>query len=144
MWKHLRVDEREGDGVIHGPGRSIPRGDRDPPPVCRACTITNAIPGKNIADVASHTAEYMSRDVVVISAPTVDGLVVVPREHINGLEELPVLRRANVLAALRRAARRVRDQSPESVASVIAMTEPPASASHVCFRVLAGGTSKSQ
>jgi len=81
-------------------------------------------------------AEDVDEDVVVFSGPELDGLVVVPRQHVGGLEELPDLRRARVLAALRRATRSVRERNPGSVTRVVVMTDPPASEGHVSFHVL--------
>jgi diadenosine tetraphosphate (Ap4A) HIT family hydrolase len=62
--------------------------------------------------------------------------VIVPREHIGGLEELSLPRRAQVLAAIRRAAAVVGTGEPGSPARVVVSTDSPASASHVCFHVL--------
>ena len=90
--------------------------------------------------MAAYVAEDVDEDVVVISGPELDGLVVVPRQHIGGLEELSDLRRAHVLAALRRATQSVRDRNPGSVTRVLVMTGPPASEGHVCFHVLPNGS----
>ena len=75
-------------------------------------------------------------DVVVISGPHIVGRVVVPQQHIGGLEELPMPARAQVLAAIRRAAEVVGARDPGSPARVVVSTDSPASASHVSFHVL--------
>jgi hypothetical protein len=84
-------------------------------------------------------AEYVDDDVVVISGAELEGLVVVPRLHVGGLEELSITSRANVLAAVQRAAVSVKEKSPWSTASVLALTDLPASQGHVCIQVLPGG-----
>ena len=83
-------------------------------------------------------AEYVDDDVVVISGAELDGLVVLPRHHIGGLEELSITSRANVLAAVRRAARSVKEKSPWSAASLLHSPISPASQGHMCIRVLPG------
>jgi len=86
--------------------------------------------------------DYVDEDVVVISEPKLEGWVVVPRRHVSVLEELSILRRANVLAALRRAAQSVRARNPGSPARVVAMTDLPTSEGHVCFHVVPGDSGK--
>ena len=88
----------------------------------------------------AYVAEDVDEDVVVISGPGLDGLVVVPRQHIGGLEELPVSRRAHVLAALRRATWSVLERNPGTATKVVEMTDPPASEGHACFHVLPSGS----
>jgi diadenosine tetraphosphate (Ap4A) HIT family hydrolase len=62
--------------------------------------------------------------------------LIVPRQHIGGLEELALPARAQVLAAIRRAAGVVATGEPGSAARVVVSTDAPASVSHVCFHVL--------
>jgi len=90
--------------------------------------------------LAAYVAEDIAEDIVVISCPGLDGLVVVPRQHIGGLEELSALRRAHVLAAIRRATRSVLERNPGSETRVVVMTDPPASEGHACFHVLPSGS----
>ena len=59
--------------------------------------------------------------------------------HISGLEELSVVHRAQVLAALQRANRSVQERNPGKTTKVVAMTDPPASEGHTCYRVLPSG-----
>ena len=75
-------------------------------------------------------------DVAVISGPNISGRVVVPHQHIGGLEELSLPSRAQVLAAIRRAAELVGASDPESPAQVVVSTDSPASVSHISFHVL--------
>ena len=125
----------------HSHGGTTPlHRDLDPPRECRACAITQSVFRRNSGHVAEPGAEHVNSEVVVFRGPSIGGVVVVPRAHINGLEELTVLRRAKVLAALRRAARWVRDTSPGSAPSVVAVADPLAPERHVCFRVVADGT----
>jgi hypothetical protein len=78
-------------------------------------------------------------DVVVISGPRITGQLIVPRQHISGLEELSLPRRAQVLAAIRRATAAVGAGAPLSPPRVVVSTDSPASASHICFQVLPSG-----
>jgi hypothetical protein len=103
---------------------------------CRSCVIAQWVADHSMRDLGTFVAEDVDEDVVVFSGPELDGLVVVPRQHIGGLEELPDLRRARVLAALQRATRSVRERNPGSVTRVVVMTDPPASERHVSFHVL--------
>ena len=98
---------------------------------CASCVTA----GRAIDRRTQGVADYVDDDVVVISGPGTEGWVVVPRRHVTVLEELPVLRRANVLAALRRAAQSVRVRNPGSAARVVAITDLPTSEGHVCFHV---------
>lgn len=102
---------------------------------CRCCAIAQWVAGSGARSVAAYVAEDVDEDVVVISGPGLDGLVVVPRQHIGGLEELPVPRRARVLAALQRATRSVLERNPGTATRVVEMTDPPASEGHACFHV---------
>ena len=78
--------------------------------------------------------EDVDQDVVVISGPELEGLLVVPRQHIGGLDQLSAPDRGRLLAALRRAARLVQERNPGSATKVVVMTVPPASEGHVCSR----------
>ena len=94
----------KGVFVDHSHGGTTPlHRDLDPPRECRACAITQSVFRRNSGHVAEPGAEHVNSEVVVFRGPSIGGVVVVPRAHINGLEELTVLRRAKVLAALRRA-----------------------------------------
>ena len=99
----------QGQGVSRLPGQGI-----TPESECRSCAIAQGVPDQGTRSAATYVVEDVDEDAVVISGPELHGLVVVPRQHIGGLEELPVLRRANVLAALRRAARSVLERNPGS------------------------------
>ncbi len=108
---------------------------------CRSCAIARRVAGQRTPVPAPYPAEAVDQEdeeAVVISEPGLNGLVVVPRRHIGGLDELSIPRRAHVLAALRRAARSVRYANPRS--RVIVTTNLPASQGHVCFQVLPNGS----
>lgn len=125
----------QGQGLSRPPGQDITVAGE-----CRSCAIAQWVAGHSMESVAAYVAEDVDEDVVVISGPELDGLVVVPRQHIGGLEELSDLPRAHVLAALRRATQSVRERNPGSMTRVVVMTEPPASKGHVCFHVVPSGS----
>jgi hypothetical protein len=110
-----------------------------PPRECRSCAVTRWATGDRAQVVSAYVAEDIDENVVVISGSDFEGLVVVPRQHLGGLEELPVHRRADVLAALRRATRSVLERNPGTSTQVVVLTDPPASEGHACFQVLPGG-----
>lgn len=100
-----------------------------PPVECRTCTIAQ--------QAARHAAgKDADEDVVVLDEPGLPGLVVVPCQHVGGLDELSDRGRARVLAALRRATRSVLESNPGSETAIAVMTGPPASKGHACFQVL--------
>lgn len=103
---------------------------------CRSCAVAQWVAGDSTRSEGSYVAEDVDENVVVIRGPDFDGLVVVPRQHISGIWELPVPRRARLLAALQRATRSVRERYPGMATSVVVMTDPPASEGHACFHVL--------
>lgn len=111
---------------------SISRGE------CPFCAIARSAAGTSTDGVDTLVAEEIDENVVVVSGPALDGLVVIPRSHVSGLEELPVAHRAQVLAALQRAIRRVQERYPDIPMKVVAMTDPPASTGHVGFQVMPG------
>ncbi|MFZ0249229.1 MAG: hypothetical protein WAL61_04735 [Acidimicrobiales bacterium] len=88
--------------------------------------------------LSARPPDYVDDDVVVISGPEFKGLVVLPRLHIVNLEALSTSCRANVLAALQRAARVVREENPWSEARIFVLTDLPGSEGHLCIRVLPG------
>ena len=89
--------------------------------------------------VDGYVTEDVEENVVVVSGSEFDGLVVIPRRHISGLEELSVVHRAQVLAALRRATQSVQERYPGKATKVVVMTDPPASEGHACYQVLPSG-----
>ena len=78
-----------------------------------------------------------SDGVVIASRAGIDGLLVVPRQHVNSLEELSIPGRGLLLATLRRATQLVRGGKPGSSIRVVVSTFVPASPGHVCFHVRA-------
>ncbi len=125
----------QGQGLSRLPGQGVTVAGE-----CDSCAIARWVAGDTTRSGATYIAEDVDEDVVVVSGPELDGLVVMPRQHVGGLEQLSDLRRAHVLAALRRATRSVRDRNPGSVTRVVVMTGPPASEGHVCFHVLPNGS----
>ncbi len=107
---------------------------------CRSCAMAQEVAGNSTGSTATYVAEDVDENVVVISGPEFEGLVVVPRQHISGLDELSVHGRAHLLAALRRATRSVLEMNPGTSTRVVVMTDPPGSEGHACFQVLPSGS----
>jgi hypothetical protein len=116
-------------GLSPQSGHDIPIGE------CTSCAIVRSA-AQSTGSLVAYVAEAVDEDAVVISRPGLDGLVVLPCQHISGLEELSVPHRARVLAALRRATQSIRDRNPGWTSRVVVMTDPPASRGHVCFEVV--------
>jgi hypothetical protein len=121
------VDQEHGLSPL--PGLEVGSG------TCSSCAIARSA-SQRTRPSAVYVAEAIDEEAVVVSRPGLNGLVVVPRQHISVLDELPGPRRAGLLAALRRATQSVRDQNPGLTSRVVVMTDPPASHGHVCFAVL--------
>jgi hypothetical protein len=122
--------QEEGDSPRHADQHAS---DAEP---CEACAVARSGAAGGIGAWLAGATVTVDRDVVVISGPRLAGQLIVPRQHIGGLEELPLPRRAQVLAAIRRAAAAVGDGAPLSPPRVVVSTDSPATASHVCFQVL--------
>ena len=103
---------------------------------CEACAVARSGATGDVGSWLAGATVTVDTDVVVISGPRIAGQVIVPRQHVGGLEELSLPRRAHVLAAIRRATAAVGAGEPRSPARVVVSTDSPASASHVCFHVL--------
>jgi hypothetical protein len=117
--------------IGYGFSRLLVRG-ASPKGRCGSCATA-----QRAADPRSRRpTEHIDEDVFVISGSELDSLVVVPRPHIGGLEELSITHRASVLAALRRATRSVRKRNLWSTPTIVVRTDLPASEGHVCFQVL--------
>ena len=106
---------------------------------CRSCAISLWVAGKGTDSVDAFVIEDVNEGVVVVSGLDFEGLVVIPRMHIGVLDELSVVHRAQVLAALQRANRTVQERYPGKTTTVVAMTDPPASEAHTCYQVLPSG-----
>ncbi len=106
---------------------------------CRPCAFAQWVTGDRTRSVAPYVTEEVDDDVVVIRGPELDGLVVIPRQHIGGLEGLSVLARAHLLAALRRVTQSVKERNPGSATRIVVMNDAPATEDHVCFHVALDG-----
>jgi len=106
---------------------------------CGSCATAQRAADRRTGRLADHVDD----DVVVISGAEFKGFVVVPRLHVNGLEELSISCRANILAAVQRAARAVREENPWSTARIVVLTDLPASEGHMCIHVLPGDADSS-
>jgi hypothetical protein len=119
----------------HGLSRSPDR-NMAPEAGCLTCAVAQRLVDHDLMSDSPYVPEHIDGDVIVISGPELDGLVVVPRQHVGGLDELSQLCRAHVLAALRRATRSVLERNTGSETTVVVITDPPASEGHACFQVL--------
>jgi hypothetical protein len=115
------VDQDEG---LSRSGRDMTRDGE-----CRTCTMAQRL-ARNPSQ-----SESANEDAVVLNEPDLHGLVVVPCQHVGGLDELSDRGRARVLAALRRATASVLETNPGSTTTITVMTGPPASEGHACFQV---------
>ena len=122
--------------VDHGQRRSRAPGQGALERECRSCAITQLVAEHGSLGAPPFLAEDIDDDVVTISGPALDGLLVVPCAHVAGLDELSSDVRAHVLAALRRALNVVQERNPESVPRVEVTTEPLTSEAHVGFLVV--------
>ena len=104
---------------------------------CRFCAIAQLLGDRGTPAMARYVEEDVDEDVVVVSRSGLEGLVVIPRRHVGGLEELAVAPRARVLAALRRVTQSIQERDPGSATRVVEMTDPAQSEGHVSFRVVA-------
>jgi hypothetical protein len=106
------------------------------PAQCDACTLALRVADRATGCLDAYATEDVDDDVVVLSAPGLVGLVVIPRHHVSRLGELPPLQRARVLAALRRVSVSVGEAFHGSTPRVVVTTDPPASEGHVGFQVV--------
>jgi len=104
---------------------------------CRFCALAQLAGDGGTSTTVRCVAEDVDEDVAVVSGSGLDGLMVIPRRHVGGLEELAVDHRARVLAALRRVTQTMRERNPGSAARVVVLTDPEESEGHVCFQVVA-------
>jgi hypothetical protein len=102
---------------------------------CSSCEVAQWVGDQTTQRGDSRMTGNLDENIVLIDGHDVDGLVVIPRQHINGLGDLSVICQAQLLAALRRATRTVLQQNPGMTTRIVAMTYPPASAGHTCFHV---------
>lgn len=73
--------------------------------------------------------------VFVLDGPHGDGFIVVPRRHVERIEELPVNSRARVLAAVRCVVNAVGEKTPWSAPRIVTVTGTPASEGHLSIHV---------
>jgi hypothetical protein len=111
-------------------------------PECRCCAIAQSVTGNGTRSEGAYVAVDVDLNALVVGMPDFDGLLVLPRQHVSGLEELSVPPRAHVLAALQRATQLVLERNPELATRVVVMTDPPASEDHACYLVLPCGSAE--
>jgi hypothetical protein len=103
---------------------------------CRSCQLVQSMPSRSTVDGAVLVAEAGNEDAVVLRGPHLDGLVVIPRQCIHVLEELPPRSRANVLAAVRSATLLVHQGTTRPSCRIVSMNDSSAPTGHVSFQVL--------
>lgn len=112
----------------------LPVRGRLPGGQCGSCGATRIDAGRS----PGSGADYFDDDVVVIRAPDRNGFVVVPRPHVEGLEDLSISCRASVLAAVQRAAGSVREENPWSTVRIEVLTDRSTSEGHMSILVMPG------
>jgi diadenosine tetraphosphate (Ap4A) HIT family hydrolase len=127
-----------GSGLFQFPTQGIA-----PAQGCWSCAIVQSVANQRTVAGASYVTEAANEDVVVLRGPEFAGLVVIPRLCISGLEQLPALDRARVLAAVRRATLLVRQANQGSTSRIVALTDQSAPEGHVSFQVLPNGSDDS-
>jgi hypothetical protein len=105
-------------------------------PECRCCAIAESVTGNGTRTEDAYVAVDVDLNALVVRMPDSDGLLVLPRQHVSGLEELSVPPRAHVLAALQRATQLILERNPGLATRVVVTTDPPASEDHACYLVL--------
>ncbi len=125
-----------GSGFLQIPTQRI-----SPAQECWTCAIVESVSGHSTVDRApAYVVEAANEDAVVLSGPELAGLVVVPRRCIKGLESLPPLPRAQVLAAVRCATLLVRQGNRGASSRIVALTDPSTREGHVSFQVIPNGS----
>jgi hypothetical protein len=124
-----------GSGLFQLPTQGIA-----PAQGCWSCAIVQSVANQRTVAGASYVTETADEDVIVLRGTQFAGLVVIPRLCISGLEQLPALRRAHVLAAVRRATLLVRQANQGSTSRIVALTDSSAPEGHVSFQVLPNGS----
>jgi hypothetical protein len=127
-----------GNDLFQLPTRGIGPGQG-----CGCCAIVESVAGQRTVVGASFVSEAANEDAVVLRGPQFAGLVVIPRLCISGLEQLPPLPRAHVLAAVRRATLLVRQANQGSTTRIVSLTDPSGPEGHVSFQVLPNGSDES-
>lgn len=123
-----------GNGVFQLPTQGI-----SPDQECFSCTIVQSVFNQCTVEGAAYIVEAANQDAVVFSSPHLAGLVVVPRQCIGKLGDLPAVRQAHVLAAVRTAMLLIGRGTQESTSRIVVLTDSSASAGHVSYQVLLNG-----
>jgi hypothetical protein len=124
-----------GHGLLQPPAQDI-----SPAEGCRSCAIVQWAATQSGIEGAAYVAETADEDAVVLSGSLFAGLVVIPRHCISGLEELPPLPRAHVLAAVRRATVLVGQKNRGTTSRIVALIDSSTPAGHVSFQILSNGS----
>ena len=126
--------------MIQDSGVSSEPGLGAPPGRCDTCALMHRMADRMTRPADSADCEVVDEDVVVLTSPGLVGLVVIPRHHVRGLEELPLRERAVVLATLRRVSVSIGEKYEGSAPKVVVTTDPPASRGHVGFQIVPGSS----
>jgi hypothetical protein len=102
---------------------------------CRSCAIVRSV-ARQSPEETSFIVESVNDDALVLRGPELAGLVVVPRRCVGSLQELPVLGRGHVLAAVRLATLLVRDENVGLTSRIEVLRDLSAPASHVSYQVV--------
>jgi hypothetical protein len=103
---------------------------------CRTCAIVRSV-ARQSPEETTFVVESANDDAVVLRGPQLAGLVVLPRQCVSGLQDLPVLGRGHVLAAVRVATLLIREETPDSASRIEVLRDVSSPSGHVSYQVVA-------
>jgi hypothetical protein len=123
-------DVERGSGFLQIPWQGDAHGDG-----CRTCAIVRSV-ARQSPEETTFIVESTNDGAVVLRGPQLAGLVVVPRQCVSGLNELPVQGRGHVLAAVRVATLLVREENPGSTSRIDLVRDMSSPSGHVSYQVV--------
>jgi hypothetical protein len=103
---------------------------------CRTCAIVRSV-ARQSPEETTFIVESTNDGAVVLRGPQLAGVVVVPRQCVSGLQDLPVLGRGHVLAAVRVATLLIREENLDSAGRIEVMRDMSSPSGHVSYQVVA-------
>ena len=103
---------------------------------CQSCAIVRSLAGPSPAEESTFIVEGDNDAALVLRQHDLAGLVVVTRRCVSGLQELPVVGRGHVLAAVRMATLLVRNEYLGCTSRIEVIRDASTPACHVSYRVV--------